>query len=157
MAAVCEVAPGIGATETARVLGVSRSTAYRRRGPRRTGGPACLIEPKPRPTPARALSAGEQDEVLDEGTYLCSQRTMYRLLEANGEVRERRDQLTHLPYARPELLARSPNELWSWDTTKLRGPATWTYYYLLVILDCFSRYAVGGAWPTATPPGSRSA
>jgi putative transposase len=68
---------------------------------------------------------------------------MYRLLGANGEVRERRDQLTHPPYARPELLARRPNELWSWDTTKLRGPATWTYYYLLVILDCFSRYAVG--------------
>ncbi len=81
--------------------------------------------------------------LLDEQTYLCSERTMYRLLAGNGEVRERRNQLHHPAYARPELLATRPNELWSWDTTKLRGPAKWTYYYLLVILDCFSRYTVG--------------
>jgi putative transposase len=123
-----------------------------------------VIEPRRRRTPPRALSEVERAKVLevlhserfadtapaevvatllDEATYLCSERTMYRLLEQNGEVRERRDQLRHPAYARPELLATRPNELWSWDTTKLLGPAKWTYYYLLVILDCFSRYAVG--------------
>jgi putative transposase len=82
--------------------------------------------------------------LLDEGTYLCSERTMYRLLEArHGGVRERRDQLTHPAYAKPELLAERPNELWSWDISKLLGPAKWTYFYLYVILDVFSRYVVG--------------
>jgi putative transposase len=81
--------------------------------------------------------------LLDEGTYLCSTRTMYRLLAAkHGGVRERRAQLTHPPYAAPELLAQRPNELWSWDISKLKGPANWTYFYLYVILDVFSRYAV---------------
>ena len=82
--------------------------------------------------------------LLDEGTYLASERTMYRLLAAkHGGVRERRDQLTHPPYARPELLASEPNQVWSWDITKLLGPATWTYFYLFVILDIYSRYVVG--------------
>jgi putative transposase len=81
--------------------------------------------------------------LIDEGRYLCSQRTMYRLLEANGELSERRDQLAHPAYAKPELLACRPNEVWSWDITKLLGPAKWTYYYLYAILDVFSRYAVG--------------
>jgi putative transposase len=82
--------------------------------------------------------------LLDEGTYLCSERTMYRLLAAHhGGVRERRDQLTHPAYAKPELLAERPNELWSWDITKLKGPAKWTAFYVYVILDVFSRYAVG--------------
>jgi putative transposase len=82
--------------------------------------------------------------LLDEGAYLASERTMYRLLEAeHGSVRERRDQLTHPGYQRPELLAERPNQLWSWDITKLLGPAKWTYFYLYVILDVFSRYAVG--------------
>jgi len=82
--------------------------------------------------------------LLDEGRYLCSERTMYRLLKAcHGSVRERRDQLTHPAYQRPELLAECPNELWSWDISKLLGPAKWTYYYLYVILDVFSRYVVG--------------
>ncbi|MGH2847486.1 MAG: IS3 family transposase, partial [Thermoleophilaceae bacterium] len=118
--------------------------------------------------PARSLSATERRAVLaelrserfvdaspaqvwatliDEGRYLASERTMYRLLAANGEVRERRDQLTHPPYERPELLAERPNEVWSWDISKLKGPAKWTYYYLYVILDVFSRYAVG--WTVA--------
>lgn len=164
MAAVEEVAPGVGVTFAARAVGLSRATAYRRRRHRRTGGPACVIPPKRRPPPPRTLSEPEQAKVLetlhserfsdtapaevvatllDEGTYLCSERTMYRLLQQNGELRERRDQLRHPVYSRPELLATRPNELWSWDTTKLLGPAKWTYYYLLVILDCFSRYAVG--------------
>jgi putative transposase len=82
--------------------------------------------------------------LLDEGRYLASERTMYRLLAAaHGSVRERRDQLTHPPYARPELLAERPNEVWSWDISKLKGPAKWTCFYLYVILDVFSRYAVG--------------
>ena len=81
--------------------------------------------------------------LLDEGRYLCSERTMYRLLAAHAEVRERRDQLRHPVYAAPELLARRPNELWSWDITKLLGPAKWTYFYLYVMLDVFSRYVVG--------------
>ena len=115
--------------------------------------------------PARALSEPEREAVLgelhserfvdcspaqvwatllDEGRYLASERTMYRLLAArHGGVRERRDQLTHPAYAKPELLAERPNELWSWDITKLKGPAKWTYFYLYVILDVFSRYAVG--------------
>ena len=82
--------------------------------------------------------------LLDEGRYLASERTMYRLLATqHGGVRERRDQLEHPAYAKPELLAERPNELYSWDITKLLGPAKWTYYYLYVILDVFSRYAVG--------------
>jgi putative transposase len=91
--------------------------------------------------------------LLDEGQYLCSTRSialkrdsfaaMYRILEQDGASRERRDQLTHPHYQKPELLATTPNQLWSWDITKLRGPAKWTYFYLYVILDVFSRYVVG--------------
>lgn len=82
--------------------------------------------------------------LLDEGRYLCSERTMYRLLAAeHGSVRERRAQRVHPAYQRPELLATKPNELWTWDITKLLGPAKWTYYYAYVILDVFSRYTVG--------------
>jgi putative transposase len=81
--------------------------------------------------------------LLDEGIYVCSPRTMYRLLEEHGEVRERRDQLRHPAYQRPELLATRPNQVWTWDITKLRGPVKWTYFYLYVILDLFSRYVVG--------------
>jgi len=81
--------------------------------------------------------------LLDEGTYLASERTMYRLLAATGETGERRNQRVHPPYAKPELLATAPNEVWSWDITKLLGPAKWTYFYLYVLLDIFSRYVVG--------------
>ena len=81
--------------------------------------------------------------LLDEGTYLCSARTMYRLLGKHNEVRERRNQLRHPQYQKPELLATAPKEVWSWDITKLKGPAKWTYFYLYVILDIFSRYVVG--------------
>jgi putative transposase len=81
--------------------------------------------------------------LLDEERYLCSWRTMYRILADNREVRERRNQLRHPAYAKPELLATRPNQVWSWDITKLRGPVTWTYYYLYVILDVYSRYVVG--------------
>jgi putative transposase len=81
--------------------------------------------------------------LLDEGQYLCSVRTMYRLLEAHQEVKERRDQLRHPVYQKPELLATAPNQVWSWDITKLLGPVKWTYFYLYVVLDIFSRYVVG--------------
>lgn len=142
---------------------VSRATHYRRTTGRRLGPPA------PRPAPARSLSDDERSTILevlhserfvdaspgavvatllDEGRYLASERTMYRILAAANEVRERRDQLRHPVYARPELLATGPNELWSWDITELRGPATWTYYYLYVLLDVFSRYVPG--WMVAT-------
>ncbi len=81
--------------------------------------------------------------LLDEGRYLCSERTMYRILAENCEVRERRDVARHTHYAAPELLATRPNELWSWDITKLKGPAKWNWYHLYVVLDVYSRYVVG--------------
>ncbi len=161
-AAVQELAPIVGTRPACRALGVSPATVYRRRRP-----PAPKSS-RPRPRPVRALSGAEQGAVLaelhgerfvdaspaqiwatllDEGRYLCSERTMYRLLARCGEVRERRDQLTHPAYAKPELLAVQPNEVWSWDITKLKGPAKWTYYYLYAILDVFSRYVVG--WTVA--------
>ena len=79
--------------------------------------------------------------LLDADRYLCSVRTMYRILDANQEVRERRNQRRHPVYQKPELLATGPNEVWTWDITKLKGPRNWTYLY--VILDIFSRQAVG--------------
>jgi len=82
-------------------------------------------------------------KLLDEGEYLCSVRTMYRILDDNQSVRERRNQLTHPTYKKPELLASGPNEVWSWDITKLKGPEKWTYYYLYTIIDIYSRYTVG--------------
>jgi len=86
--------------------------------------------------------------LLDEGAYLCSVSTMYRILNQEGEVKERRNQLRHPAYQKPELLATGPNQVWSWDITKLMGPVKWTYFYLYVILDIFSRYAIG--WMVAT-------
>jgi putative transposase len=164
-----ELTPIVGTRPACRALGASAATIYRRRQPR---APRAR---RPRPRPERALSAAERQAVLaelhserfldcspaavlatllDEGRYLCSERTMYRLLAAQGEVRERRNQLTHPAYARPELLAEAPNQLWSWDITKLLGPAKWTYYYLYSILDVFSRYAVG--WTVQHPSLPRS-
>lgn len=158
MGTVLAVAPEIGMAPACRALGVSRATAYRHRSPRPKG------ERSPRAKPPLALSEAERAAVLeqlhaerfvdaspaqvyatllDEGTYLASERTMYRILAAEDEVRERRDQLRHPAYAKPELLASGPNELWSWDITKLKGPATWTWFYLYVLLDVFSRYVVG--------------
>ena len=153
-----DLAPLVGTRPACRALGVAPATLYRWRRPKER------IATPPRPQPARALSEMERAVVLaelhskrfmdispaevyatllDEGRYLCSERTMYRLLAERQEVRERRDQLTHPAYLRPELLATSPNEVWSWDITKLLGPAKWTYFYLYAILDVFSRYAVG--------------
>jgi putative transposase len=89
------------------------------------------------------LPAAVYATLLDEGHYHCSIRTLYRILQGEGEVRERRDQLVHPAYSKPELLATGPGQLWSWDITKLLGPVKWTYFYLYVILDVFSRYVVG--------------
>ncbi|MBC7792844.1 MAG: IS3 family transposase [Clostridia bacterium] len=136
-------------------LGVARATFYRRVKAR-----LC----KPRTSPQRKLGDEERGQVLmalnadrfcdlapaqvyatllDEGTYLCSERTMYRVLAENAQVRERRAQRRHPHYAAPQLLATGPNQVWSWDITKLMGPAKWTYFHLYVILDVFSRYVVG--------------
>ena len=82
-------------------------------------------------------------ELLDEGQYLCSVRTMYRVLHQNGAVQERRNQLKHPNHPVPRLVATAPNQVWSWDITKLLGPVKWTFYYLYVLLDIYSRYVVG--------------
>ena len=81
--------------------------------------------------------------LLDEGRYVCSPRTMYRILAQTDELHERRNQLRHPQYKKPELLATGPNQVWSWDITRLKGPVKWTYFYLFVIMDIFSRYVVG--------------
>ena len=152
-----QLAQTVGVTTACDVLQVPRSALYRARHP-------VPLSPPVQPPPARALSQAEQAQVrqtlnsdrfgdcaprqvyatlLDEETYLCSVSTMYRILAENGEVRERRDQLRHPNYTAPELLATAPNQVWSWDITKLLGPVKWTYYYLYVLLDIFSRYVVG--------------
>jgi putative transposase len=159
MAAAETLAAQVGVAPACEALSVPRATFYRHQL-RRSVPPA----PSVRPTPARALAPAERRQVLaelnserfrdqapaaafaqllDEGRYLCSIRTMYRLLAHSGQVRERRDQLTHPSYRKPELLATGPNQLWSWDITKLRSATKWTYFYLYVILDVFSRYVVG--------------
>ena len=176
MDAVLRLSATIGIESACDVLGVVRSSFYRQRpllGPA-PSGPS--FTPATRPIPARALSSDERETVravlnserfqdcapaaiqaalLDDGQYLCSARTMYRILEEDGATRERRDQLVHPSYQKPELLATAPNQLWSWDITKLRGPAKWTYFYLYVILDVFSRYVVG--WMVAPREGAELA
>jgi putative transposase len=145
---------------TCAALGLSRASLQR--STKRQSRPPTA--PLSRPSPARALPAGSRQTVLDllrsprfadlapaeiyaslldEGVYHCSVSTMYRLLAANNEVLVRRKQLRHPIYTKPELLAVCPNEVWSWDITKLKGPAKWTYFYLYVIIDIFSRRVVG--------------
>jgi putative transposase len=162
-AGVDELAGMVGTRDACLALALPRASHYRHRRGRSLG------PPRPRPAPPRTLSGPERTAVLDElhalrfldaspaavyatlldeGTYLASERTMYRILATNAEVRERRDQRRHPAYARPELLATGPRELFSWDITKLRGPAKWTHYHLYVILDVFSRYVPG--WMVAT-------
>ena len=161
MTATTELAAVVGTAAACHALAVPRATLYRHRGGRRGAGSRPSRARRPSP---RALGPAERRAVLDElhaersldraprevyatlldaGRYLCSVPTMYRLLRAEGEVRERRDQLHHPIYWKPELLATAPNQVWSWDITKLLGPAKWTYFYLYVILDIFSRYVVG--------------
>ncbi len=163
MVAVNELAPAVGLARACASLRIQRSTVYRHDASRRHLAVSPAIR-KPRAAPPLALSSLEREALkeelcserfadcapasiyatlLDEGRYMGSTRTMYRLLAADGESRERRDQLTHPAYAKPELLATGPKEVWSWDITKLKGPATWTCFHLYVILDIFSRYVVG--------------
>jgi putative transposase len=156
MATVTQIGPRLGIAPTCAALGLPRATYYRRRRPARAAPPrrrspralgeaerAAVLEQLHTPRFVDLAPGEVYATLLDEGRYLCSERTMYRLLAAHAEVRERRDQLRHPVYAVPELLARRPNELWSWDITKLLGPAKWTYFYLYVMLDVFSRYVVG--------------
>jgi putative transposase len=171
MTAAVQSAPELGPIVVCEALGVSRASLHRLRNP-----PAAPAEPRVRASSPRALTADErlivlghlhserfQDRsptevygtLLDEGVYCCSIRTLYRLLAVEGETRERRDQLTHPAYHKPQLLATEPNQLWSWDITKLLGPAKWTYFYLYVILDVFSRYVVG--WMIADREGKELA
>ena len=160
MEAVEALTPEVGTKPACAAVGISRARVYRLRARRKI--PQAV--PRKRPSPPRALKAEERQQVLevlhsekfvdkapqevyaallDGGQYVCSIRTMYRLLEANQEVKERRNQLRHPSYSKPELLATTPNQVWSWDITKLLGPVKWTYFYLYVILDIFSRYVVG--------------
>ncbi len=165
---MAELAPRLGVRAASDALGIAQASYYRRH---RTSPPPARPAPiahRDRPQP-RALSAAEQEAILDElhsarfadmsptevwailldeGRYLASIATFYRLLRRAGETRERRRQATHPATVKPELIATEPNTVWSWDITKLRGPAKWTYYYLYVILDIYSRYAVG--WMVAS-------
>jgi putative transposase len=163
MATAEKLSKTVGTAPACDALAVPRATLYRHRvrvGP--------LVN-RPRQRPHRALTPPEHQAVLDqlhserfsdkapaqmyatlleERIYHCSIRTMYRILAAHAEVRERRNQLRHPKYKKPELLAEAPNQVWSWDITKFKGPVKWTYFYLYVILDIFSRYVVG--WMVAT-------
>jgi putative transposase len=146
----------IGVRAACQALGLARSQFYRKRQPRPVA--------KAQVAPARKLTEAERADVhhllnsarfadqaprevyaslLDEGRYLCSVRSMYRILDEQDEVRERRDQLRHPQYTKPELLATGPNQVWSWDITKLLGPVKWSYFYLYTMLDIYSRYVVG--------------
>ena len=159
--AITALIPVVGTAAACRAVGRPRSSWYRHH--RRSPAPPRPPRQAPRPQP-RALSAAEQAQVLevlhaerfwdaapatvyatllDEGSYLCSPSTMYRLLRAQGETGDRRRHATHPARVKPELLATAPNQVWSWDITKLAGPAKRTWYYLYVILDIYSRYVVG--------------
>jgi len=167
---VNELAPIAGRKAACDALGRSRATHYRHRQP-----PA-ERPPRAKPPSPRALSPEERQAVvdvldseefcdlaprqvwarlIDEGTYLCSVPMMYRLLAERNEVRERRRVARHPAHVKPELLATGPNEVWSWDITKLRGPYKWSWFHLYVILDVYSRYALG--WAVAAGESARLA
>ena len=148
----------VGVRPACQALGVPESSFYRRLVTKPSG------HQQPHRTPARALSEQERQVILDrlcserfvdrapaevvatlldEGTYLCSERTIYRILAEHRAVKERRNQRRHPSYKKPELVATRPNQAWSWDITRLRGAKTWIWLYLYVILDIYSRYVVG--------------
>jgi len=162
MLAVAELAPHVGLRRACRAFGLNHGFVYRDRIRRRVPTSRCMSRVRPRPP--LALSIAEQNillgllnsdrfadvapatvyaTLLDEDHYHGSIRTMYRLLAVQNQTGERRNQRIHPPYAKPELLAIRPNEVWSWDITKLKGPAKWTSFHLYVILDIYSRYVVG--------------
>lgn len=155
---VSEIAPVVGVGRACDALSIPRATYYRSEQSKKAG------PRKPRPTSARALTPAERAEVLavlhsprfmdaapaevyaallEESVRHCSVRTMYTILDAENEIKERRNQLRHPTYAKPELLATGPNQVWSWDLTKLRARERWTYYHLYVLIDIYSRYVVG--------------
>jgi putative transposase len=158
MEAAEQLSKHVGIRQACQAIGVPRASFYRQRqGPKVTGDRLSRRS-------SRALSVEERQQVkdalyserfvdktprevfaalLDGGEYLCSVRTMYRILDEDKATKDRRNQLQHPSYQKPELLATAPNQVWSWDITKLLGPQKWTYYYLYVILDIFSRYVVG--------------
>lgn len=161
MSSVSKAKETLGIAPACEALGVPRASFYRAQQPP-------FIGPLLRRKSPRKLTPAQQDQalallhserfvdsapeevvatLLDEQVYVCSPRTMYRLLEAHQELRERRNQLKRPTCVKPELLATKPNELWCWDISKLLGPAKWTYYYLYVVLDVYSRYIVG--WTVA--------
>lgn len=169
MQAVAESRDELSCVEACDALGVSRATYYRSQAPASIEVSESAAEHVAEKQSHRRLSPVEKEAVLavlheerfqdlavpqvhaqllDEGTYLCSTRTMYRILAEKMEVRERRDQRRNPQYTKPELLATAPNQVWSWDITKLRGPRKWSYFYLYVLLDIFSRFAVG--WMVAS-------
>lgn len=158
--AIAELAPLIGVRAACKATGRPQANHYRRH----RQSPAPVKPEGERKAQPRALSQAERDtvrallnsadfadkapatvyhELLDEGTYVASVSTMYRILHAHNEVKERRRQATHPARVKPELVATAPNQCWSWDITKLHGPAKWTYYYLYVIIDIYSRYVTG--------------
>ena len=158
--AINQLSDIVSTSDAIAALGVDRATWYRRH---RTSAPPLKPERVAKSQP-RALSEVERKQIkttlesdefvdeapasvyaklLDQGVYLGSVSTMYRVLAAHDEVRERRRQATHPAHKKPELIATKPNEIWSWDITKLHGPEKWTYYYLYVILDIWSRYVSG--------------
>jgi transposase InsO family protein len=160
MNAALDLSQAVGKQAACEALGVARATFYRQQdtkvtGPGNNGRPAppLALTPVERKTVWNLLHGERfQDQapyevyatLLDEGQYHCSIRTRYRILAAaNGQVRERRKGHHRGTYQKPELLATGPNQVWSWDITKLKGPTKWTYFYLYVILDIFSRYVVG--------------
>jgi len=157
-AAFVELRPLVKTKRACQLLGKPRATHYRRLRP------GAVRERRPRPTPPNALSPAERQAVLDalhrpehadlppaqvwarlidEGTYPASISTMYRLLRQVGESRDRRRQRTHPARTKPQLLASAPNEVWSWDLTKLPGPARHEFYELYAVIDIFSRYVPG--------------
>lgn len=172
MTTVNQLAPEVGVAAACRALALPRSSLYRwqQPGPQRSPGtPTLGLTQPPTGSHPRALTQPEKQAVLltlnserfcdqpptqvyatliDEGVYLCSVRSMYRYLEKDDLVRERRNQLRHPEHPKPELLATAPNQVWSWDITKLKGPIKWTSFHLYVVLDLFSRYVVG--WMVAT-------
>lgn len=161
--ALDDLAPDVGVTAACKALGRSRATHYRHHrvspAPGPVHGPPAPAKPQPRAlgqaerTQVRDLLNSDRfvdkapaqtyAELLDEDTYLCSIRSMYRILAADGEVRERRRQATHPAKVKPELCATAPNEVWSWDITKLRGPSKGCWYQLYVVIDIYSRYVPG--------------
>jgi putative transposase len=156
MEAILDLSATVGTRKSCEALAVPRSSYYRALRPARervapTRSPRSLSESEKAVVRTTLNSERFADEpprqvyatLLDEGRYLCHWRTMYRILDAKSQIRERRNQLRHPAYEKPELLATSPNHLWSWDISKMRGPEKWSYYSLYVIMDVFSRYVVG--------------